>query len=76
MLLDWQDTEDGGETAFPQGSEWADESMPERIGPFSECARDHVAVKPKKGGPLPGSCSLAAFIVLVCIRGRACRQIS
>lgn len=49
VLIYLQDTEDGGETAFPQGSEWADESMPERFGPFSECARGHVAVKPKKG---------------------------
>lgn len=50
-----QDTEHGGETAFPQGSTWADETMPERFGPFSDCAKDHVAVKPKKGGLAPAN---------------------
>jgi prolyl 4-hydroxylase len=42
----------GGETAFPEGSEWADPSMPQRMGPVSSCAEGIVAVKPKKGDAL------------------------
>lgn len=44
-----QDTEEGGETAFPQDSMWADPALEDRFGPFSECAQGHVAMKPKKG---------------------------
>lgn len=42
----------GGETAFPDSDEWADPSIPERIGPFSNCAEGHVAFRPKKGDAL------------------------
>jgi prolyl 4-hydroxylase len=42
----------GGETAFPESSEWVDPSIAERMGPFSECAQGFVAVKPKKGDAL------------------------
>lgn len=47
-----QDTDDGGETAFPQGSVWVDPAMPQRFGPYSDCAKGHVAVKPRKGAPV------------------------
>lgn len=42
----------GGETAFPQSSEWLDDSLPDRLGPFSPCAEGHVAVRPQKGDAL------------------------
>lgn len=49
VLLYLSDVEEGGETAFPSQSVWADKRMAQRYGPFSECAEGHVAVKPKKG---------------------------
>ncbi|KAL3137205.1 hypothetical protein ABBQ32_006763 [Trebouxia sp. C0010 RCD-2024] len=42
-------TQEGGETAFPAADEWVAPDMSERFGPFSECAKQHVAVKPQKG---------------------------
>lgn len=42
-------TEEGGETAFPAASEWLEPNMDARFGPFSDCAKEHVAVKPHKG---------------------------
>ncbi|KAL3148525.1 hypothetical protein ABBQ38_013963 [Trebouxia sp. C0009 RCD-2024] len=42
-------TQEGGETAFPAADEWVAPEMSERFGPFSECAKQHVAVKPQKG---------------------------
>ena len=51
VLLYLSDVEEGGETAFPD-SEWIDPSMAETRGPWSDCAEDHVAVKPKKGDGL------------------------
>lgn len=39
---------DGGETAFVSGSEWADERLAKEYDSWSECARGHVAVKPRK----------------------------
>ena len=42
------DVEEGGETAFPQGSEWMDPSMGTAAdASFSDCAKGHVAAKPK-----------------------------
>ncbi|PRW56157.1 Prolyl 4-hydroxylase subunit alpha-1 [Chlorella sorokiniana] len=52
VLLYLSDVEEGGETAFPQGSEWIDSSVQQRFEPFSECAAGHVAAKPKKGDAL------------------------
>lgn len=52
VLLYLRDVEEGGETAFPMDSEWLDESLPKRMGPFSECTKGSVAVKPKKGDAL------------------------
>jgi hypothetical protein len=49
VLLYLSDVEEGGETAFPSQSVWADKRQAKRFGPFSECAEGHVAVKPKKG---------------------------
>ena len=51
MLLYLTDVEEGGETAFPD-SEWLDPSMGGTGGPWSACAEDHVAVKPRKGDGL------------------------
>ncbi|EFJ45289.1 prolyl 4-hydroxylase, partial [Volvox carteri f. nagariensis] len=49
FLMYLSDVEEGGETAFPQNSVWYDPTIPERIGPVSECAKGHVAAKPKAG---------------------------
>lgn len=49
VLLYLTDVEEGGETAFPVNSRWADPTLERRFGPFSECAQGHVAVRPKKG---------------------------
>ncbi|GIL53146.1 hypothetical protein Vafri_8817, partial [Volvox africanus] len=49
FLMYLSDVEEGGETAFPQNSVWYDPSIPERMGPVSECAKGHVAAKPKAG---------------------------
>jgi hypothetical protein len=52
VLLYLSDVDDdgGGETAFPD-SEWIDPTADRGSG-WSECAEDHVAVKPKKGDGL------------------------
>ena len=52
VLLYLHDTDEGGETAFPGGSTWLDPLSAERFGPFSECAKGSVAVKPRKGTAL------------------------
>ena len=61
VLLYLRDTEEGGETAFPAGSQWLDPTSPQRFGPFSECAQGSVAVKPRKGAlaarPACSNCS-------------------
>lgn len=49
VLLYLSDVDEGGETAFPSHSVWADKRQAKRFGPFSECAQGHVAVRPKKG---------------------------
>lgn len=49
FLMYLSDVEEGGETAFPEGSVWADPSLAKRGGPFSACAQGHVAAKPKAG---------------------------
>mmetsp|Transcript_14846 Transcript_14846/g.43598 ORF Transcript_14846/g.43598 Transcript_14846/m.43598 type:complete len:279 (+) Transcript_14846:1195-2031(+) len=44
------DVEEGGETAFPKDSEWADAKMGAAADPtFSECAKGHVAAHAKAG---------------------------
>jgi prolyl 4-hydroxylase len=58
VLLYLSDVEEGGETAFPSQSVWADKRQAKRFGPFSECAEGHVAVKPKKGAVLVDTCML------------------
>lgn len=52
VLLYLSDVEYGGETAFPKGSEWLDPKLESQFGPFSDCAKGHVAVKPSKGDAL------------------------
>eukprot|EP00877_Chromochloris_zofingiensis_P008230 jgi/Chrzof1/3660/Cz13g04040.t1 len=52
VLIYLNDVEEGGETAFPEGSEWAHASQQQRLGPVSKCAAGHVAFKPKKGDAL------------------------
>ncbi|KAK9842565.1 hypothetical protein WJX81_006326 [Elliptochloris bilobata] len=42
----------GGETAFPEGSAWLHPAAAHKSGPFSECARGHVAVRPRLGDAL------------------------
>jgi hypothetical protein len=44
------DVPEGGETAFPDSDYWVDRSLPEKLGPFSPCARGAVAFKPRKVG--------------------------
>lgn len=39
--------EDGGETAFPQGT-WLNDTL-QRQGRYSECAARGIAVRPRKG---------------------------
>ncbi|EFJ47859.1 hypothetical protein VOLCADRAFT_60971, partial [Volvox carteri f. nagariensis] len=52
VLLYLHDTEEGGETAFPDSSSWLTPDLATRMGPFSECAQGHVAFRPKKGDAL------------------------
>ncbi|PNH11495.1 Prolyl 4-hydroxylase subunit alpha-1 [Tetrabaena socialis] len=49
FLMYLSDVEEGGETAFPMGSVWADPTIPDRVGKVSDCAKGHVAAKPKAG---------------------------
>jgi len=53
VLLYLSDVEEGGETAFPD-SEWLDPAMAASAAgqKWSECADEHVAIKPKKGDGL------------------------
>lgn len=44
------DVEEGGETAFPNSTDWVNPELPKRMGPFSECTNNGVAFKPKKVG--------------------------
>lgn len=48
MLIYLSDVEEGGETAFPESSVWMDPAMGEKAG-WSDCAKGHVAAKPKAG---------------------------
>ena len=43
------DVEEGGETAFPQKSEWFDPAFANLDPNPSECAKGHVHAKPKAG---------------------------
>lgn len=50
VLMYLNDVEEGGETAFPDGSEWINPQLQEQYGSgLSECAYGHVAAKPTKG---------------------------
>ena len=52
VLLYLADVEEGGETAFPDGSKWISKEVEQHSGPFTECAKGHVAFKPKAGDAL------------------------
>ncbi|GMH38511.1 hypothetical protein BSKO_06395 [Bryopsis sp. KO-2023] len=52
VLMYLRDCMDGGETAFPEGSEWLHPERAEQMGPWSKCAEGHVAVHAKKGDAL------------------------
>lgn len=52
VLMYLKDCMDGGETAFPSGSEWLHPERANQMGPWSDCARGHVAVHAKKGDAL------------------------
>lgn len=43
-----------------QANDWLDSGMENRFGPFSDCAKSHVAVKPKKG-----TCNINASCAVV-----------
>lgn len=50
VLMYLSDVEEGGETTFPKGSEWADEAYGAKLGRgLTKCAEGNVAMKPKKG---------------------------
>jgi len=53
FLMYLSDVEEGGETAFPDGSVWSDPEIPKRLEAagvqLSDCAKGHVAYKPKAG---------------------------
>ena len=51
VLLYLEDTEEGGETAFPD-SEWIEPESEYARQKFSKCAENGVAVKPKRGDGL------------------------
>lgn len=57
--------EEGGETAFPNESQWADPSQAELHGPFSPCAEGHVAAKPRKVGRAAAWISDVLLAILV-----------
>jgi hypothetical protein len=54
VLVYLTEPEEGGETAFPKTvpDDWADASQRAYEENFSDCAKGHVAVKPKKGDAL------------------------
>lgn len=47
MYCGYLDVEEGGETAFVETS-LADPDFEAEYGPFSPCAKGHIAVRPKK----------------------------
>jgi hypothetical protein len=58
------DVEQGGETCFPEGSQWLDPGMQAKVDPtFSDCAKGHVAFKPKRVG---GSCCWPDADLITC----------
>ncbi|KAL6748389.1 hypothetical protein V8C86DRAFT_1837086 [Haematococcus lacustris] len=53
LLLYLSDATEGGETAFPERSQWAHPQLEQTYGAeFSSCAKGHVAVKPRRGDGL------------------------
>ncbi|KAF5840968.1 hypothetical protein DUNSADRAFT_14992 [Dunaliella salina] len=53
VLIYLADPEVGGETAFPEGSEWANAQAGEKYSKeFSDCAKGSVAFKPRRGDAL------------------------
>jgi prolyl 4-hydroxylase len=53
LLIYLADPEEGGETAFPEGSAWSHPGLADVFDPeLSECAKGHVAFKPRRGDGL------------------------
>ena len=53
VLIYLIEPEEGGETAFPNSNGWLHPEMGEPAqGPFSPCAKGHVAYKPRQGDAL------------------------
>jgi hypothetical protein len=50
VLFYLSDVEEGGETAFPMVDEWMNPEQQKRYGPFSDCAKGKLAVRPRKVG--------------------------
>jgi prolyl 4-hydroxylase len=50
VLLYFASVEEGGETAFPENSEWKDPSLATRQGKLSACTNGRVAYRPVKVG--------------------------
>ncbi|GAX76930.1 hypothetical protein CEUSTIGMA_g4377.t1 [Chlamydomonas eustigma] len=51
VLVYLNEPDEGGETAFPRSS-WINPKLAETSGPFSDCAKNGVAFKPKRGDAL------------------------
>lgn len=53
LLIYLADPEEGGETSFPEGSEWSNPKLKDLFdADLSECAKGHVAFKPRRGDGL------------------------
>lgn len=49
FIMYLNDVDEGGETTFPHTRTWAKPGQEERFGPFSECGKGLLSIRPKKG---------------------------